>query len=268
MAFSIDFNTEQLVSFLHVQNIGLDSDDLDLLKDEKINGRSFLLLTQDLLLTMGFKMGPIICILELISSLKKESNSSGGRLDYFQIFSVEQWSKDHFINWISKKDQTPSRNDNHFFVTLIGLLKDDSLLSAKSRSIIKDLFLQRKKWHLNHIGKDGDPHHLYCDFAIKFNSSTFPIAILELVVTASSTDLERHYIRIFEYASQLCPDEIWVIHFSCEDNFVPYWPRKRLQKRGLNVIHFWHDKKFKNITMFTRYNDNGNIVKLDNVIIK
>ncbi|GET02394.1 hypothetical protein GLOIN_2v1471114 [Rhizophagus clarus] len=145
MAFSIDFNTEQLVSFLHVQNIGLDSDDLDLLKDEKINGRSFLLLTQDLLLTMGFKMGPIICILELISSLKKESNSSGGRLDYFQIFSVEQWSKDHFINWISKKDQTPSRNDNHFFVTLIGLLKDDSLLLARSRSIIKDLFLQRKK---------------------------------------------------------------------------------------------------------------------------
>ncbi|GBC05840.1 hypothetical protein RclHR1_06470003 [Rhizophagus clarus] len=124
------------------------------------------------------------------------------------------------------------------------------------------------QWHLNHIGKDGDPHHLYCDFAIKFNSSTFPIAILELVVTASSADLERHYIRIFEYASQLCPDEIWVIHFSCEDNFVPYWPRKRLQKRGLNVIHFWHDKKFKNITMFTRYNDNGNIVKLDNVIIK
>ncbi|GES85290.1 P-loop containing nucleoside triphosphate hydrolase protein [Rhizophagus clarus] len=363
MAFSIDFNTEQLVSFLHVQNIGLDSDDLDLLKDEKINGRSFLLLTQDLLLTMGFKMGPIICILELILSLKKESNSSGGRLDYFQIFSVEQWSKDHFINWISKKDQTPSRNDNHFFVTLIGLLKDDSLLSARSRSIIKDLFLQRKKdgsnkvskninlpsssilppslplsvkrkhvdddnimqlelplrsnqsldtfevlktvvrhfdtdiivqgslfsykssnhlvvdlqcynkvprenWYFNHIGKDGDPHHLYCDFAIKFNSSTFPIAILELVVTAFSTDLERHYIRIFEYASQLCPDEIWVIHFSCEDNFVPYWPRKRLQKRGLNVIHFWHDKKFKNITMFTRYNDNGNIVKLDNIIIK
>ena len=78
------------------------------------------------------------------------------------------------------------------------------------------------QWHLNHIGKDGDPHHLYCDFAIKFNSSTFPIAILELVVTASSTDLERHYIRIFEYASQLCPDEIWIIHFSCEDNFVPY----------------------------------------------
>ncbi|GET02392.1 P-loop containing nucleoside triphosphate hydrolase protein [Rhizophagus clarus] len=88
------------------------------------------------------------------------------------------------------------------------------------------------QWHLNHIGKDGDPHHLYCDFAIKFNSSTFPIAILELVVTASSTDLERHYIRILNIPPQLCPDEIWVIYFSCEDNFVPYWPRKRLQKRA------------------------------------
>ncbi|GES97784.1 P-loop containing nucleoside triphosphate hydrolase protein [Rhizophagus clarus] len=83
------------------------------------------------------------------------------------------------------------------------------------------------------LRENGDPHHLYCDFAMKFNSSTFPIAILELVVTASSSDLECHYIRIFEYASQLCLDEIWVIHFSCEDNFVPYWPRKRLQKKGL-----------------------------------
>ncbi|GES86820.1 hypothetical protein GLOIN_2v1471114 [Rhizophagus clarus] len=154
MAFSIAFNTEKLVSFLHIQNIGLDSDDLDLLKDEKINGRFFFLLMQNLLLTMDFKMGPIICILELISSLKKESNSSGGRLDYFQIFSVKQWSKDHFINWISKKDQTPSRNDNHFFVILIGLLKDDSLLSARSRSIIKDLFLQQKKDGNNKVSKN------------------------------------------------------------------------------------------------------------------
>jgi hypothetical protein len=25
----------------------------------------------------------------------------------------------------------------------------------------------------------------------------------------------------------------------------PYWPSKELQRKGLNVIHFWHDKEFK-----------------------
>ena len=39
MSFSIVFNTDQIISFLHIKNIGLDSDELDFLKDDcfKIN---------------------------------------------------------------------------------------------------------------------------------------------------------------------------------------------------------------------------------------
>ncbi|CAG8459573.1 20567_t:CDS:2 [Racocetra persica] len=86
------------------------------------------------------------------------------------------------------------------------------------------------QWHLEQVGEDGGHHHLYCDLTIKKKEDSNPIAILELV---------------------------WLIHFSREDDITkkPYWPSEELQKRGLNVIHFWHDKGFKNAFMSARVKD-------------
>ncbi|RIB04868.1 hypothetical protein C2G38_2254123 [Gigaspora rosea] len=42
---------------------------------------------------------------------------------------------------------------------------------------------------------------------------------------------------------QLHPLEVWVVHFSCEDD---------LKEKGLNVVHFWHDKGFLNVRMSSK----------------
>ncbi|CAG8584039.1 9716_t:CDS:2, partial [Scutellospora calospora] len=82
-------------------------------------------------------------------------------------------------------------------------------------------------------------------------------ALLELIATGSIPKLKKHFEQIFKYADQLFPQEVWVVHFSREDSIVldSYWPSDELQKRGLNVVHFWHDKEFKNVRMSSRFRD-------------
>ncbi|PKB94522.1 hypothetical protein RhiirA5_438576 [Rhizophagus irregularis] len=99
------------------------------------------------------------------------------------------------------------------------------------------------QWHLEKIGDDGDLHHSYCDLTLKHATENKPVAILELLATASRPILDKHFLQILSYAQKLQPSELWVIHFSREDNLVakPHWPSKKLQQKGLNVVHFWHD---------------------------
>ena len=113
------------------------------------------------------------------------------------------------------------------------------------------------QWHLEQVCDDGDYHHLYCDLTIKKPDSLHPEALLELLATASVSKLNGHFEQVFKYTEQLCPQEIWIVHFSREDFVVsdPYWPCEKLQKRGLNVVHFWHDKEFKNVRMSARFRD-------------
>ena len=113
------------------------------------------------------------------------------------------------------------------------------------------------QWHLEEIGNDGDWHHLYCDLTVKKSDNTHPEAILEIVATGSALTLIKHFDRVMKYADQLNPKEVWVVHFSREDSVVsvPYWPCTKLQDRGLNVIHFWHDEGFENVRMNARFRD-------------
>ncbi|CAG8609162.1 4574_t:CDS:2 [Ambispora gerdemannii] len=113
------------------------------------------------------------------------------------------------------------------------------------------------QWHLGQVCEDGDYHHLYCDLTIKKSDSPNPVAVLELLATASPPKLDSHFEQVFKYAQQLNPLEVWVVHFSREDGVVenPYWPCKQLQERGLNVVHLWHDKEFKNVRMSARSRD-------------
>ncbi|CAG8583544.1 2088_t:CDS:2 [Ambispora gerdemannii] len=107
------------------------------------------------------------------------------------------------------------------------------------------------QWHLEQVCEDGDYHHFYCDLTIKKSDDHNPLAVLELLATGSIPKLKNHFEQVFTYADQLCPQEVWVVHFSREDSVVvdPYWPSDKLQGKGLNVIHFWHDKEFKNVRM-------------------
>ncbi|CAJ0756976.1 4663_t:CDS:2 [Entrophospora sp. SA101] len=110
------------------------------------------------------------------------------------------------------------------------------------------------QWHLESICADGDFHHFYCDLTIKKHDATNPVAILELLATVSQPKLDNHFEQVFKYAEQLCPLEVWIVHFSREDAVVtdPYWPCNELQDKGLNVIHLWHNKEFTNVRMSSR----------------
>ena len=77
------------------------------------------------------------------------------------------------------------------------------------------------------------------------------------MATSSIPKLDGHFKQVFKYTEQLRPQEIWIVHFSHEDFVVsdPYWPCEKLQKKGLNVVHFWHDRDFKNVRMSARFRD-------------
>ncbi|GES84662.1 P-loop containing nucleoside triphosphate hydrolase protein [Rhizophagus clarus] len=115
------------------------------------------------------------------------------------------------------------------------------------------------QWHLEQVCDDGDYHHLYCDLTIKKPDSPHLEGLLELLATASIPKLEGHFEQVFKYEEQLHPREIWIVHFSREDYVVtnPYWPSEKLQEKGLNVIHFWHDRDFKNVRMSARFRDSS-----------
>jgi hypothetical protein len=119
------------------------------------------------------------------------------------------------------------------------------------------------QWHLQGMDDTGDSHHLYCDLTIKRPNQDRPIAILELLATASRSTLDKHFLQIFNYAQQLQSEEMWIIHFSREDNLLssPYWPSKELQKKGLNIVHFWHDQEFINVRMSARFSNTANTIE-------
>ncbi|RIA90950.1 hypothetical protein C1645_737492 [Glomus cerebriforme] len=113
------------------------------------------------------------------------------------------------------------------------------------------------QWHLEQVGDDGSFHYLYCDLTIKKPNNPCPEAILKLVATGSIPKLIKHFDRAIKYADQLRPKEVWIVHFSRKDSVVfdPYWPCEKLQDKGLNVIHFWHDESFENVRMSARFRD-------------
>ncbi|CAG8771478.1 17803_t:CDS:2, partial [Racocetra fulgida] len=74
------------------------------------------------------------------------------------------------------------------------------------------------QWHLKKVCEDGGYHHLYCDLTIKKRDDPSPVAVLELLATTSIPELNEHFKRVFNYADLLKPTEVWVIHFSREDD--------------------------------------------------
>jgi len=54
------WNTEMLINFLQQRNLSLDEKDFKILKDEKIDGLVFLDITEERMLKIGLKMGPVI----------------------------------------------------------------------------------------------------------------------------------------------------------------------------------------------------------------
>lgn len=46
---------------------------------------------------------------------------------------------------------------------------------------------------------DGDYYHSYCDLTLKFANQNMPVAILELIMTALLTLLDKHFYWVLNY---------------------------------------------------------------------
>ncbi|RHZ76215.1 hypothetical protein Glove_200g20 [Diversispora epigaea] len=58
------------------------------------------------------------------------------------------------------------------------------------------------QWHIKKVGSDRDCYHSYYDLVIKKSNIIQPLAILELLATASSLKLDIHFEQILKYTER------------------------------------------------------------------
>ncbi|RIA91896.1 hypothetical protein C1645_875149 [Glomus cerebriforme] len=105
------------------------------------------------------------------------------------------------------------------------------------------------QWHLD--------EHTHSDIVITTDRQKI---VLELLATATKKDLDEHFERVLKYAELLSADDIWIVHFTCEDGYATQklqWP----SNDRINVIHFFHDQMLVNVLMNVRYLDSSGTIK-------
>ncbi|PKY53971.1 hypothetical protein RhiirA4_472487 [Rhizophagus irregularis] len=114
-------------------------------------------------------------------------------------------------------------------------------------------------WIISQIGSEVTVHmvehraekkdkHTYSDIVIKTPKQTI---VLEILATATEKELDEHVVKVLDYAEKLSANEMWIVHFTCEDYTTPYWPSDRRFEK-INVVHLFHDQMLKNIQMSVR----------------
>ncbi|CAG8476304.1 9298_t:CDS:2 [Funneliformis mosseae] len=111
-------------------------------------------------------------------------------------------------------------------------------------------------WHFVEYCANEKNKHTYSDIVIKTPRQT---VVLELLATATRTQLNEHFVRAIEFGNKISAEDVWIVHFTCEDNSTqnPYYPSITELCR-LNIVHFLHDEKFKNVRMSARFMDSSN----------
>ncbi len=107
------------------------------------------------------------------------------------------------------------------------------------------------QWHL----RNPSEKHKFSDIVLKKNQTI----VLELLATGSRSFIHSHIEKTPEYMSLLSADEAWVVHFTCEDNFDPFW---QSDTDGVNVVHFSHDINFTRVLMNARFKDEAGNVRV------
>ena len=115
------------------------------------------------------------------------------------------------------------------------------------------------QWHMveHHANKDKYID-TYSDIVI---TAKYQRIVLELLATATRRDLNEHFKRVLEYAEKLSADDIWIVHFTCEDRYATHedvhWP----SDDRINVIHCFHNRILENVLMNIRYVDSSGTIK-------
>ncbi|KAF0519593.1 transcriptional regulator [Gigaspora margarita] len=115
------------------------------------------------------------------------------------------------------------------------------------------------QWHLIESHTNEKDEHTYSDIVI---TTKRQIIVLEILATASESDLNNHFEIVLAYANKLFADDIWIVHFTCEDRYSAtheklQWP----SDSRINVIHCYHNEMLKDVLMNIRYVDSSGIVK-------
>ena len=79
--------------------------------------------------------------------------------------------------------------------------------------------------------------------------------VLELLATATKKVLDEHFERVLKYAELLSADDIWIVHFTCEDGYAT----QKLDDK-INVVHFFHDQML-NVIMNARYAESAGTIE-------
>ncbi|GBB85646.1 hypothetical protein RclHR1_12130007 [Rhizophagus clarus] len=80
------------------------------------------------------------------------------------------------------------------------------------------------QWHLKQVCDNSGYHHFYCNLMIKKANNPYPETVIKILASRSALKIKKHFDQVFKYADQLCPEEVWIMHFSREDSIVsnPY----------------------------------------------
>jgi hypothetical protein len=67
------YNTEALIEFLqNGENLHLDEEDFEIIRNQKINGRNFLEIKEERLMRFGMKFGPAVTLVKFAKECKKK----------------------------------------------------------------------------------------------------------------------------------------------------------------------------------------------------
>ena len=124
------------------------------------------------------------------------------------------------------------------------------------------------QWHLiDHADNDEKDKHYYSDIVI---ISLHQTVVLELLATATKNDLNEHFERVLNCAKMLSANDIWIVNFTCEDDATkkPHWPPNDGKFESVNVVHFFHDRKFENVRMSARYISSGTFSYITDQVIQ
>jgi hypothetical protein len=111
------------------------------------------------------------------------------------------------------------------------------------------------QWHLkNPFGK-----HKYTDIVIQKTDTT----LLELLATGDEALVNSHIDKTPEYMHLLKAQKAWIIHFTREDDYVPVWQSDDMLRKGVNLVHVWHNAEFTTVQMIAKWKDSTGITCLD-----
>src|SRR5437763_17083471 len=107
-----NWDTETLIIFLRNLDINLDEDDFKILRKQKIDGQTFLDLTERKFMKDGIKRGPAMKLQKQAKILKERTRAfEKGKIEYFWLFPYGVWSIQHFISWSTNMFGLTERNE-------------------------------------------------------------------------------------------------------------------------------------------------------------